>query len=82
MPEIVTACLVFPLIVDYFSHLSVGEVCVGVEPTHRPVLVLNEIKEVPLYFVILSISVAVQSDAEILRNIPQLVGLVPAMNYM
>ena len=58
-------------------HLPEREVSVGKEVSHLTIGVIDVVKQVPLDRVVLVISVAVDGGAEVIRHIPQLVGLVP-----
>ena len=64
---------------DNSPHLSEGEVCVGEEVFHLTICIINIVKKIPLDGVVLVVSVAVDGGAEVIRHVPQQVGLVPEM---
>ena len=66
---------------DNPPHLPEREVSVGKEVSHLTIGVIDVVKQVPLDRVVLVISVAVEGGAEVLRHVPQLVGLVPENQY-
>ena len=66
-----------PLVKDNTPHLPEGEVSVWEEVPHLTVSIIDVIKHVPLNRVVHVVSVAVDCGAEVIRDIPQLVDLVP-----
>ena len=62
---------------DNPPHLPEGEVCVGEEVTNLTISVIHIVKQVPLDGVVLVVSVAVDGGAEVIRDVSQLMGLVP-----
>ena len=69
--------LVGPLIKNQLSHLPEGKVGVGEEVPHLTVGVVDVVEQVPLDGVVHVVPVAVDGGAEVIRHVPQLVGLIP-----
>ena len=70
-----------PLVEDNPPHLPEREVSVGEEVLHLTIGVVDIVKAWILDRVVLVISVAVEGGTEVLRHVPQLVGLVPECQY-
>ena len=64
---------------DNPPHLPEGEVCVGKEVFHLTICIIDIVKKVPLDGVVLVVSIAIDGGAEVIRHVPQQVGLVPEM---
>ena len=62
---------------DNPPHLPEREVSVWEEVPHLTIGVVDVVKQVPLDRVVLVVSVAVDGGAEVIRHVPQLMGLVP-----
>ena len=71
-----------PFVEDNPPHLPEREVSVWEEVPHLTIGVVDVVKQVPLDRVVLVISVAVDGGAEVIRHVPQLVGLVSGCQFL